>query len=260
MKTYRIMRGVIALAAIALLIALAGPVTLSAQTTTPPPWGVPGSTFTFKGVGFKGGDKDNPNEAGERIVVWINAPDGTIISTRHLEEKDAEGNADVPLAARARHDGTVIFPWTAPMSSKVGPYTVVLHGLSSGVEQVLPFMIMPQAALTTTEHTISPTVGQPGTNFEITAAGFAKGAKPGDPGEQVTYWINLPDGRVISTEVRPARGKEDARTVPLMVRARNNGTVRLSWEAPADAPAGAYTIVLHGLTSQEEVVIPFTIR
>lgn len=242
---------------IALLFAFALPVSIAAQTTAAPQWGVPGSTFTFLGSGFKGATDKDPAYSGEKLTFWINTPDGRVIDTVRLDKEDSQGRLEVPMKGTARHNGTFVMTWKAPLDSVIGGYTFVAHGVSSKHEQVFPFVIKPQSEMRTTQHTVVPTEGKAGTAFYFSAVGFKGGPTKDDAGEHIAYWVNTPDGRVISTVAD--KGEDEQAPRPLTDRARHDGTVRLVWTSPANAPAGNYTLVMHGLDTQTEVVLPFTI-
>jgi hypothetical protein len=257
MKTYLLRPLVMIGAMLALVFGLALPVPASAEEV---PWGVPGSNFTFRGGGFKGGDKDNKDEAGEQLAYWITTPSGAVIDHRHLDDEDDQAHTEKPYLTHARHDGSVILSWRAPADSAIGMYALTIHGQSSQRELVFPFLIKPQSAMTVTQHGITPATGAAGTTFEVRATGFGKGATKSDDGERAAYWINLPDGGVIATEERTTESDYGNIARPLLHTANHDGIMTLYWTAPADAVAGNYSIVLHGLDTQLEVVIPFTLR
>lgn len=258
MKTHMLTRVAAIVTTLLLVTGLMGPANASAQTIAAPQWGVPGSTFVFLGSGFKGSSGDHEGAAGEKLVFWINTPDGRMIDTRQLDDEDDVGRTEVPLTGGARHDGTFVFTWKSPLDSVIGDYTMVAHGMSSKHEEIFPFTIKPQSAMTVVQRTVIPEVGKAGTGFYFTAKGFQGGPSKDDAGERIAYWINLPDGRVIATE--DEKDDDELTPSPLIDRARHDGTVRLTWTAPADAPAGSYTLVMHGLETQLEVILPFTVQ
>lgn len=244
--------------AAALMIAIGGPIAVSAQTAAAPLWGVPGSTFTFMGDGFRAATSNDRADPGEKLTFWINTPDGRVIDTIRLSEKDKEGRLELPFIGTARHDGSFILTWKAPADSIIGDYTLVAHGLSSQRELVIPFVIKPQSAAQSVQYTVTPQVGKAGEAFYFAATGFAGGDTKREPGERIAYWINTPDGQVISTVAE--KDDDELAPRPLVDRARHDGTVRLVWIPPVDALAGDYTLVMHGLDTQFEVILPFTVR
>lgn len=111
---------------------------------------------------------------------------------------------------------------------------------------------------------VTPTEGVPGVRFIFTAPGF-KGAGLKDdaknsPGERISYWVNLPNGQIISTERHEGKGADDDTIKPLEVRADGYGDVTIRWTAPDNALPGPYSLVMHGQDSNNQVAIPFTIH
>jgi hypothetical protein len=67
------------------------------------------------------------------VGVWINAPDGSVISLA-----DSEGGTFV---AKANDNG--VASWTATLASGTPPgfYTMVAQGIDSGILHTIPFEI-----------------------------------------------------------------------------------------------------------------------
>ena len=67
------------------------------------------------------------------------------------------------------------------------------------------------------------------------------------PDEDIKVWLNLPDGRVVPTEVEG------------VLRAAPDGRVGWTWVVPADGPLGTWQMVAHGVKSGVEGVATFTV-
>lgn len=91
------------------------------------------------------------------------------------------------------------------------------------------------------------------------------------PGEAVNFWYNLPNGTAAALYVRngalttsqahrnanpDANGNRDVDNATAL-SADSNGQINISF-ATGGLPAGAYSIVAHGLTSGVDYVVPFT--
>lgn len=261
----RVVRLFAAMAMVALLFVVPGVV--SAQRVVSPSVtprdGVPGVEFVFVAPGFRGAvpARDAKDNAGERISYWINLPNGQIISA---ETHDAKGNEDAytePFEARANGYGEVTIFWRSPLNALAGPYSLVMHGSSSGAEAVLPFTIHPNGWQTVVQSNVRPAAGTAGTAFTFIATDFGEAAvKDNKRGEQVAYWFNTPDGKVISTEPRSGKTDYGSKEKPLLHYADEEGTVNLVWSSPTTLAPGTYSVVFHGLNTQREVIMYFTIR
>jgi hypothetical protein len=111
--------------------------------------------------------------------------------------------------------------------------------------------------------TVTPLEGLAGSRLVFVATGF-QGSSQGDDeansrGERAAYWINTPDGSVISVETLAKRDSEGHATRPLIATANTDGRIALIWTAPKTLMPGAYSLVIHGLASQHEVKLFFTI-
>ena len=111
---------------------------------------------------------------------------------------------------------------------------------------------------------VTPSDGVPGVRFTFVAPGFIGAAYKDDvdkdQGERISYWINLPNGTIISTQKHEGKGAEDDRIEPLMVRANGHGEATIFWTSPENAMPGPYSLVMHGLESNMEVALPFTMH
>jgi hypothetical protein len=250
----------------ALLIGIVGWLPLGAQAaeggTASPAVSLPGAPIAFAATGFHGAslnDRHDSRAKGERVSYWVNVPDGTIISTESRNKANDYGHTTKPLLAQAGHNGDVKITWTAPLSAPAGNYTMVIHGHDSNLERVIPFTLMPAGSMTEMQHSVTPASGPAGTVFYFQAHGLLNASKKRD-GEQVAYWINTPSGTVISTEARSDTSDYGNDTKPLRGHVDKDGIAKIFWTAPADLKPGQYSLVVHGLTSQRQVLIPFTIK
>lgn len=255
--------GVVAMATLLLVPAEAVFAQRIVAPSVTPRDGVPGVRFTFVAPGFIGAvpDEDADENTGEQIAYWINLPDGRVISTERHEGKGADDDTMRPMIARANGYGEVTIRWTSPGDAMAGPYSLVMHGLDSDFEVVLPFTMHQDGWQTTLQTTVYPAAGPAGTTFQFIATGFEPAVVDDDnTGEQVAYWFNTPDGTVIGVEKRTRKNKEGAETKPLIHNAAEDGVVNLVWSSPKDLKPGVYSIVLHGLNSHHEVLMYFSIK
>jgi hypothetical protein len=220
-----------------------------ATATTATTAGVPGTTFVVESVGYR---------ADEQASYWINTPNGTIISTEPLESPDRNGNTTTPLLTWADGNGNITINWTVPNNALPGHYSMVIHGIASNHQDVIPFTINPAGSQTVIQTDVTPTSGPVNTVFVFHATGFVGAANI--DGEQASYWINTPKGTVIATEPLTSPDKNGNTTAPLIARADSNGVVKIFWTATPDLQPGNYSLVVHGLVSQHQVVIPFSIN
>lgn len=236
-----------------LLSGMAQAQTISTGSVTPD-LGLAGSRLAFVATGFQGSAQDagEANSRGEQAAYWINAPDGSVISVETLTERDSEGHTTRPLITTANTDGRVAFTWTAPKNLAPGAYSLVLQGLASQHMAQIGFVIAPGGSQTTVQTTVEPAAAPAGATFRFVGTGFDE--------EKVTYWINTPSGDVIATQTRARQENEKkASTKPLQDEANANGQATIFWTAPAGLAPGAYSLVIHGLDSQHEVKLFFTV-
>jgi hypothetical protein len=232
----------------------------SAQPSVTPAVGGPGTRFSFVAAGFLGdpddGDEDQTNDA-EKVSFWINTPDG-----RTIAATDDDDDASYERASRT---GQAEWVWHAPEDALQGAYTLVAHGNQSGHNVVIPFRVEGAArgvAIAVPRYTVTPAAGQPGASFSFVIDGFLGDADDGDDdkannAELVSFWINTPDGRTIKA-IRAGADEDDKDAA--VERASRSGQVELTWQAPAGAARGKYTLVAHGLESEREQLIAFEIR
>lgn len=261
-RVFRFIGALAAAALFALTISPAFAQRMVAPGVTPTD-GVPGVRFTFMAPGFKGmvPDEDAKNGTGERVSYWINLPDGRILSSEMIAGKGDEADKEQPFQAQANGYGEVTIRWTAPDNAVIGRYTMVMRGLSSDLEVRLPFTVHAKGWQTVVQTNVKPTAGPAGTSFQFIATGFDPAIDKKDQrGEQVAYWFNTPDGTTISSEKRTGTNDRGNDTKPLLHYADEDGVVNLVWSSPETLKPGIYSVVFHGLTSQHEVVMFFTIR
>ena len=253
--------GVLALLAGSLLNLAVAPgisAAASSQPSVTPAVSGPGTRFSFLATGFKGdpdeGDDDTNNA--ELVSFWINTPDGqTIKANDDDHEKSYE---------RADRDGQAAWNWRAPMDAIQGAYTLVAHGTESGHEVVIPFSIdgTTRGSLMAEPYSVTPAAGAPGASFRFVIKGFLGDPKDDDDdksndAEEVSFWINTPDGQTIKAIRAGADEDDDDANVE---QASRSGQVELTWDAPANAIPGTYTLVAHGLESEREQVVAFDLR
>lgn len=105
-----------------------------------------------------------------------------------------------------------------------------------------------QAAVTTITD-----VGVPGTPFTFNATGF-RGNEP------IAYWINTPDGKVISTDPLETPDQFGKTTKPLVTESDADGNVIIYWTAPSNALVGSYSLVVQGLETSRQSVVSFKLN
>ncbi len=204
-----------------LLLALSVvPASVSAQESgVVPASGPPGDTFRFFASGFW---------PGEPVNYWISAPDDIVL-----------GNVEYQV--RASDAGRAAWEWRVPRSGQAGYWLMVGRGRNSGIERPIPFEVLPGGEPASESKVIDviPKVGEPGTRFEFVGRDF-------DGDEDVGFWLNAPDGRIVSSRAY----RVDA----------DDGTAVWSWRAPDDALRGRWQMVARGKGSNIERVITFEIR
>jgi hypothetical protein len=182
--------------------------------------GDPGALFRFFATGFK---------PGEYVDVQVHQPDGTAVT--------AGLTVSEPASPAGRIDGS----WTSPATATAGEWQIIARGAESGFVQTLTVTIGTPSAAAPAQLVATPAVGSPGLRFSFSATGFAAD-------EQLSIWVNRPDGSSVAVEVEGA------------TRAGPDGRAGWTWLAPADAPLGDWQMVAHGRTSGREAVASFTLR
>lgn len=166
---------------------------------------------------------------GETVEMFFLDPNGQRRSSGVLRVENYTASAG------GRVDGS----WQPLADTQLGIWQLVATGQRSGVVRTVKITVgtpNPPTARTT----VSPEVGRRGMTFLFTASGFRIG-------EEVSVWLNAPDGRVLEAEV------DD------LGRVRGDAVARWSWRAPADAALGGWQMVAQGRDSGFQAVISFRI-
>jgi hypothetical protein len=161
----------------------------------------------------------------ERVGVWLNTPDGRVIDT------------GIENLERATRQGRVSWNWTAPKDAPTGTYKFVAHGVSSGFEQTIAFEVQ-AVAPPAKGINIEPQQPRPGNLLTFYASGFLLD-------EDVRIWANAADGTIV--------------TVDPSYRNLYNGRLDASWILPDAAQTGWWSIVITGVDSGIQQVIPFEV-
>ncbi|NWF81898.1 MAG: hypothetical protein HXY37_17925 [Chloroflexi bacterium] len=196
------------------------PPSVNARVT--PETGAPGTTFVFAASGFV---------PGERVGVWLTAPDQATFGADSQVTADAQGSiAGANISV------------TTDQSFADGIWSFNARGVSSGREAIGYFRVTRAAApgdparLGTVVHDrlgrqgrafIIPVAAPPGYSFVLVAGGF-------QAGEGVSAWLTAPDGR--STPIAPDLVLLDAGVAQVQVNT-------------AGLPEGVYTAVVQGQRS-----------
>ncbi len=217
------MHSIVAIFTMLAILVAVGPA--HAQQTTPQPpqpvtptAGPPGTRFQFFASGFG---------ARERLGFWLNRPDGVIVPFA----------PDLSGQRRASAAGLADWNWTAPANAATGTWTMVVRGVSTGNQVVLPVMISTPPPVAPGA-TVQPTEGAAGTRFVFSALGFA-------PFETISFFLTDPAGRAGKIEVVSSRSDTDR--------------VDWAWLSAVDAAAGSWTMIARGDTSGTERAIVFRI-
>lgn len=190
-----------------------------AAASVAPPQGTVGTRFNFVADGFM---------AGEPIDFWLTAPDGGTVP--RYPSVDADNN------------GQVVWSWDAPAGAPNGVWRMTARGVKTDRRETIPFTIV-GAGATPAPRSVTPPSGPPGTRFTFSAGGF-------NGNERVGTWLNGPDGRDIELST------EDGN--PIWV-ADKDGQLIWTWASPETASGGSWRVLARGLSSNYQVVIPFTV-
>ncbi|MEN9936522.1 MAG: hypothetical protein RLZZ387_3101 [Chloroflexota bacterium] len=214
---------ILAILAALLVVGPAAAQTAPGDASVFPSAGPAGTRFSFIASGFR---------SRERVAVWLNAPDGRVLTV------------EADQLRRATRYGRVNWFWTVPEGTAAGTYQMVAHGVTSGVERVITIQVgqepaQPAPAAPDERANVFPGQGRPGTLFRFYARGYLKG-------ESVALWVNRPDGTAQAVEAERIEVAE--------------ARLDMAWSAPTDAQAGRWELVIVGRTSGVQVVIPFEIR
>ena len=194
-----------------------------------PPLGPPGTLFAFRTSGF---------QPIERVAIWLHAPDGSV--------SDLTTDTGGRVEYFADRSGGLEWIVRTGAGTPDGRYIAVAAGVNSRVTRIAAFEVrqgaVQAAPLPTTNATVSPAVGPPGTSFAFNASGFL-------PLEGIGIWIHRPDGQIITVT---ADGSD--------VKANQIGIA--SWSVPANSSLadGVYTMVAEGVTSTQVRVVRFQVQ
>jgi hypothetical protein len=130
-----------------------------------------GECFTYTGSGYAGG---------EALGVWITRPDGSVL-----------GLSDIATAADGSFEDVICFGRLA----KEGTYRYTAYGKQSDQTGIATFVLQRGDYLSTPAGNATLEV-QPGTAKQLDVVTLV--GKGFLPGELISLWLTLPDGRVIT--------------------------------------------------------------
>jgi hypothetical protein len=184
-----------------------------------PQAGQPGQSFVFVAVGF---------EPQEQVSIWLNQPDGAILSASFQATADSAGEIE-PIQ------------FTSSAESPLGVWSFVAHGVASNHEAVGYFLVIGSAigrapppgpgVPSNVDARVEPPAGPPGTIFFFDAFGFGAG-------EDVQITITRSDGQKT--------------TADFLVKADAGGSIRYAgiyYASGLDYPLGLYTFTAQGKAS-----------
>jgi hypothetical protein len=219
-------------------------VQLTGANSTPVP---AGTVLTISGAAYG---------ADEAVGLWINVPSGIAISSDSLGQTDSYiDGAVIPLDNMAYTDDSGTFSYSLDTSGlTAGSYSLVAHGLDSGVEKVFNFTISSAASAVRLTATSDTTIVA-GTVLTINGAAY-------QADEPVGLWINVPDGTTVSSDsLGQTDSYIDGTVIPLdnMAYADDAGGFTYTVDT-SGLPSGSYSLVAHGLKSGIDGVLSFTIK
>jgi hypothetical protein len=187
-----------------------------------PQSGEAGTLFRFYATGYT---------AREYVDVQVQGPNGVAVPAGDKSLVVAE-----PASAAGRIDGS----WVSPPGAAQGEWRIVARGTASGVTRTIAVTLSaPNVGRAHLD--VTPDTAAPGMRLSFSAAGFA-------PDEEISVWLNLPDGRVAPAEVEGS------------TRAAPDGRAGWTWVSPAEGPPGGWQMVAHGRASGVELVASFVLR
>lgn len=198
----------------------------SVNGTVEPMGGPSGTTFRATVEGFR------PHE---RVGVWWNAPDGTIIRSVNEQTREVDGSGRL-AGARWSSEGDM-----------PGIWSLVVHSADSGRQAVVYYEITsanatipgPEGIPAPVSATISPNTGPAGTLFKTTFSGFSAG-------EPVGYWFNTPGGKA---QEAVKRG----------VNWVNDDGVLDNYTGSSGMEPGLWSCVVQGVWSGHQAIVYFVI-
>lgn len=167
-------------------------------------------------------------EPGELIGLWVTLPDGSVVG---IDDDDLEADDDGAFAVELGLGGGL----------PVGLHRFSARGQTSGNGAIVPFYLMPgQGPQVTvgTQLSFSPAVAKQLDTVELSASGFAAD-------EQVSLWLTLPDGAVVSLGNFTADG---------------SGTFGAAFFLPGELPVGRHYVTAHGNTSGNTAITMLTLE
>lgn len=192
-------------------------ITAAQDASAEPAAGPAGTTFTFRLSGFNGN---------ERLGIWLNAPNGTILA---IGGNHAFANG-----------GQYTFTWTSRAGVALGTWQLVAEGTESDRQQVVSFDVTEAASNPPVGATgVNPQIGTAGDTLTFYAAGFFHG-------ERIGFWLNTMSGIVPLDDMKHY--------------ANDRGEFSTTWQVPAGVAPGAWQLVAQGTSSGVQQVIPFEIR
>jgi len=192
----------------------------------------------------------------EEISFWINVPDGTQVPKGSLGQTNTTMTGNViALDSIASTDDNGAFTYTIDTTGlPSGSYSLVAHGLSSQVEQILDFTISGSSAPAPLMSEGSTTMAA-GTPLTLHGS-FYK------PNESISLWINVPEGTALDSDSLGQNDtKVDGNVVQLYNMPGTDASGRFTYTVNTTGlPAGNYSIVAHGVDSGIENVLSFIIN
>jgi len=186
-----------------------------------PQAGQPGQTFVFEARGY---------QPGEKVSLWVNVPDGSVLGAN--SQVTADANGAIPA-------GPVKF--TSVAKAPLGVWWIVGQGTVSGRVAIGYFRLLGSAigrapqpgpgVPPNLDARSDPAAGPAGTIFFFDAFGFR-------PGEEVQTWVVASDGRRTNAD--------------FTVTADASGSIGyagLYYVSQPDAPLGLYSFFAQGKTS-----------
>jgi hypothetical protein len=195
-----------------------------------PPNGRAGTTFTLKGEGF---------QAGERVILWLTVPGGSVRAISDKPEADRNGSitgarVQIPTDTGFR-DGTWLVTAHGSKSGREGIGRFQIGGLLPGQANPLTVPLQDSLQVRGDGGDIAPLAAPSGFLLTFSARGF-------DSGERVGVWFTKPDRK---TQEVPSR---------LVRRDGPNATVVFRTDGFAE---GVWTITAEGARTKHNVTAPF---
>jgi len=207
-----------------------------------------GTMLTFDATGYG---------ADEPVGFWINVPAGTTVSSDSLGQTDSLVDGTViGLDSMANTDDYGAFTYSFDTSGlPAGTYTLVAHGLNTGTETVYSFTIQPGSTSTVRLTTSGDTTVAAGTMLTLTGISY-------QVDEPIGFWINVPAGTSVSSDsLGQTDSVIDGSVIPLDAMANTGAKGDFTYDLNTTGlPAGNYSIVAHGLNSNIDSVLLFTIK